>query len=164
MRVAIVLGCAALAGAVSGCSRPSETTTATPATPTAGATSSTAGANPAATSTFAPPRTTSRLDYGSRIERRFRKLDKNQDDKLAADEFPRNRGTRMLKRMDKNGDSVIDATEWSSGMLASFDKRDVNKDGSLTSNESGKKKGGRGGRRQRQGGIDDNTDEVDSGM
>ena len=97
------------------------------------------------------------------MERRFRKLDKNQDDKLESSEFPKNRGERLIKRLDTDGDGAVSADEWSKGMLARFDKRDKNRDGTLTDDEGNK--GERGGKRgRRQGGIDDETDEVDNGF
>ncbi len=134
-------------------------------TDVAGTNATTPVANAAAT--FTPPTSISRADYGGRIERRFQKLDKNKDGKLTADELPGNRGPRMLKRMDTNGDGSIDATEWSTGMLARFDKQDVNKDGNLSSDERGKRGGGKrgGGRRgNRDAPIDDSGDEVDNGF
>ncbi len=141
----VVVGVAGLA--LAGCSRAGEGN----------------AAAPAATSTFSPPVSTSRLDYGSRMERRFRKLYKNQDDKLESSEFPKNRGERMIKRLDTDGDGAVSADEWSKGMLARFDKRDKNRDGTLTDDEGNK--GERGGKRgRRQGGIDDETDEVDNGF
>lgn len=158
MRGWMVLAGAGLA--IAGCSRndAASTNVAAPA-PAATNGSATAG-----TGSFRPPTTTSRLDYGSRMERRFRRLDVNQDSKLTAAEFPNNRGARMLKRLDKNGNAAIDATEWSEGMLARFDQRDANRDGSLTSDERGGR-GERGGRRrERLGGMDDETDEVDNGF
>lgn len=122
---------------------------------------------------FSPPTSMSRADYGGRMERRFRRLDKNQDNKLAAGELPGNRGERMLRRLDTSGDGAISQDEWSQGMLARFDKRDANNDGTLTADERGKKgEGRRGGRRNRDGGgamreadtISDNGDEVDQDL
>lgn len=122
---------------------------------------------------FSPPTSMSRADYGGRIERRFRRLDKNQDNKLAVAELPGNRGTRMVRRLDTDGDGAISMQEWSQGMLARFDKRDANNDGTLTADERGKKgEGRRGGRRNRDGGepmrdadtISDNGDEVDQDL
>lgn len=126
-----------------------------------------ATATPAATAAagFSPPTTISRADYGGRTERRFRKLDKDGDGKLARTELPGGRADRLLRRMDKNGDASLDAAEWSQGMLARFDKQDVNHDGNLTSDERGKAGGGRRQRRIEQpGGIADEGDEVDNGL
>ena len=118
-----------------------------------------------ASATFAPPTSISRADYGGRTERRFQKLDKNGDLKLSTDELPGKRGPRLLKRMDTNGDGSIDATEWSTGMLARFDKQDANKDGNLTSDERGKRGGGRRGNRRNRGApIDETGDAVDNGF
>ena len=130
-------------------------------------------ATPAVASTgapagFSPPTTISRAEYGGRMERRFRKLDKDGDGKLQRTELPQKRADRIVRRMDSDGDGVITSAEWSAGMLARFDKQDANRDGNLTSDERGKrgKKGG-GRKRDRQQAaepIDDDGDEVDNGM
>ena len=82
---------------------------------------------------FVPPSVTSRLDYGSAMERRFRALDRNGDDKITPDEFPKT-DTR-LQGLDRNKDGAISAIEFSEGMLARFDRMDLNKDGTVTSEE-----------------------------
>ena len=152
--------------AVAGCSREN-----------AAVTSNSAATTPAATATsdadtraerraerrarrgegFTPKASISRADYGGRMERRFRKLDKNQDDRLTADELPERRGARMLRRLDTNGDKAISQDEWSQGMLARFDRRDANHDGTLTPDERGKK-GARGGMRRNARDMDDGAD------
>lgn len=96
---------------------------------------------------FTPPTTTSRLDYGSRMERRFQRMDANSDGKVVAAELPAGRGERQMKRLDTSGDGAIDSAEWTTGMMARFDRQDVNKDGSLTSEERGRRRGGGGGNR-----------------
>lgn len=160
MRTLVVMAAAGLA--LAGCKKEAETTSTPSATPTPSA----SGVAPPG---FTPPTSISRAEYGGRTERRFRKLDANGDGKLEASELPQKRAQRMVRRMDKNGDGSITATEWSDGMLARFDKQDVNRDGNLTSDERGKRGGG-GKRRQRQeqndgaGAIPDEGDEVDSGM
>lgn len=82
---------------------------------------------------FVPPSVLSRLDYGSSIERRFQALDRNGDGAIAASELPR--ANSRLSGLDRSGDGRITAIEWSEGMLARFDRLDLNHDGSLTSEE-----------------------------
>jgi hypothetical protein len=82
---------------------------------------------------FTPPSVTSRLDYGSMISRRFRTLDRDADDVLTGTELPR-RNTRLWK-LDRNNDDKITAIEFSEGMLARFDRMDLNHDGTVTSEE-----------------------------
>lgn len=82
---------------------------------------------------FVPPSVTSRLDFGSAMERRFRALDRNGDDYIDATELPR-RNARM-KSFDRNGDGKISAIEFSEGQLARFDRMDLNHDGTVTSEE-----------------------------
>jgi hypothetical protein len=82
---------------------------------------------------FTPPSVTSRLDFGSQMERRFRALDRNGDDVLTGDEMPR-RNSRLMA-LDRNGDGKISAIEWSEGTLAWFDKMDLNHDGVVTTDE-----------------------------
>ncbi|VVT06323.1 EF hand [Sphingomonas sp. EC-HK361] len=89
--------------------------------------------NIAAVSNYIPPSVTSRLDFGSSIERRFQALDRNADGKITKDELPRQ--DSRLARLDKNGDGVISADEFSKGLLARFDSWDLNKDGSVTTEE-----------------------------
>jgi hypothetical protein len=83
---------------------------------------------------FVPPSVTSRLDYGSAMDRRFRALDRNADDFITRDELPR-RNPRRLLALDRNGDGKISAIEFSEGMLARFDRMDLNHDGTVTSEE-----------------------------
>lgn len=82
---------------------------------------------------FRPPSVTSRLDYGSSAERRFRNLDRNGDDVLEATELPRVES--RLNQLDRNHDGEITSTEWSEGMLARFDAMDLNRDGTVTTEE-----------------------------
>jgi hypothetical protein len=92
-----------------------------------------AAAADAHAASFVPPSVTSRSDYGGMQERRFRRLDKNQDDVLTGDEMPRNNSRLMA--LDRNGDGEITSSEFSEGQIARFDAMDLNKDGSLTSDE-----------------------------
>ena len=164
MRAMIIMAAAGVMAA--GCTqRDAATDTSTPVTNTAAA----AGmGNTAATGDFSPPSSISRLDYGSRAERRFRKLDTNQDSKLNAAELPDKRGAKMLKRGDTNSDGAIDSTEWSTAMLARFDKKDKNNDGTLTTDERGGKQGKRGGKRGDSAGtaddaaIDESEEDLDN--
>ena len=84
---------------------------------------------------FVPPTTTSRSEYGGTIERRFHELDRNGDLYLTPDELPAKDSGLMA--FDKDGDGRISAKEWSKGMLARFDRDDLNHDGSVTSVEHG---------------------------
>lgn len=82
---------------------------------------------------FVPPSVISRLDFGGQAERRFRRLDRDGDDVIEKTELPA-RNSR-LAALDRNGDGRITTTEFSEGMLARFDAMDLNKDGSVTSDE-----------------------------
>ncbi len=83
---------------------------------------------------FVPPSVTSRMDYGSAMERRFRALDRNGDDRITKDELPAVNAPR-LQAYDRNKDGVITATEFSEGSLARFDQMDLNHDGTVTTEE-----------------------------
>ena len=89
-----------------------------------------ADANAAA---FVPPAVTSRVDFTSTMERRFRTLDRNADDRLDASELPR-QNSRLMS-LDRNGDGVISLIEWDEGTLKRFDQMDLNHDGTVTSDE-----------------------------
>ncbi len=82
---------------------------------------------------FVPPSVTSRIDYGTRQERRFERLDKDGDGVLAAAELPR--ATPRLLLLDRNRDGEITSSEFSEGQMNRFDAMDLNKDGTLTSDE-----------------------------
>ena len=82
---------------------------------------------------FTPPSTMSRVDYGGIVERRFHTLDHNGDLYLTPDELPTE--DSKLMALDKDGDGRISAQEWSEGMLARFDRDDLNHDGTVTSVE-----------------------------
>ena len=82
---------------------------------------------------FVPPAVTSRVDYGSAMDRRFRTLDRNGDDRVSAAEWPRQ--PARLAELDRNRDGSVSAIEWSEGMLRRFDQMDLNRDGTLTSEE-----------------------------
>lgn len=88
----------------------------------------------AAATNYTPPTVTSRLDFGSEIERRFHAADMNGDDKVVADELPE-RLRPMIARGDTNGDKALGPQEWGDLMLNWFDRNDLNKDGTLTSEE-----------------------------
>jgi hypothetical protein len=83
---------------------------------------------------FVPPSVTSRLDYGSAQERRFRRLDRNGDDYIAQAELPEKGGGR-LPGLDRNKDGRISLTEFSEGTMQRFDQMDLNHDGTVTSEE-----------------------------
>lgn len=83
---------------------------------------------------FVPPSVTSRLDYGSAMERRFRALDRDGDDKISKDELPVRNASRLLA-YDRNKDGSISAIEFSEGSLARFDAMDLNHDGTVTTEE-----------------------------
>lgn len=85
-------------------------------------------------SDYSPPTVTSRLDFGGAIERRFQRFDADADGRITPDELPE-RFRAAVPRGDQNGDNALDAAEWSDLMLSWFDENDLNKDGSLTSEE-----------------------------
>jgi len=89
----------------------------------------------ASASGFVPPSVTSRLDFGGIIERRFRTLDRNGDDRITKDELPSRNAPRLLA-LDRNKDGEISAIEYSEGMLGRFDRMDLNHDGTVTSEEA----------------------------
>lgn len=82
---------------------------------------------------FQPPSVISRVDYGSVADRRFRTLDRDGNDVITPPELPR-ADSRLLE-LDRNGDTGITMSEWGEGMLARFDGMDLNRDGTLTSEE-----------------------------
>ncbi|MEG3163857.1 hypothetical protein U1701_04550 [Sphingomonas sp. PB2P19] len=83
---------------------------------------------------FVPPSVTSRLDYGGAMERRFRALDRDGDEKIGKDELPAKTAPR-LQGYDRNKDGFISAIEFSEGSLARFDAMDLNHDGTVTTEE-----------------------------
>lgn len=88
----------------------------------------------AALSNYVPPFVMSRLDFGGVVERRFRRLDVNNDDKLSRNELPK----RLIARfdeIDRNKDGSISNEEWSAWMMRRFDAQDINHDGTVTSDE-----------------------------
>ena len=82
---------------------------------------------------FVPPSVTSRLDFGASMERRFRTLDRNADDRITKDELPS--PNARIKAFDRNKDGVITEVEWSEGTLRWFDRMDLNHYGTVTSEE-----------------------------
>lgn len=93
-----------------------------------------------AQSGFTPPSVTSRVDWGTQVERRFHDLDRNQDDQLTPDELPRE--TSRIANFDANGDKIVSEDEFSEGAMARFDRMDLNKDGTVTSEEQRTSGGG----------------------
>ena len=51
------------------------------------------------------------LDFGASMERRFRTLDRNSDDRITKDELPS--PNARIKAFDRNKDGVITEVEWS---------------------------------------------------
>lgn len=88
----------------------------------------------AALANYVPPYVLSRLDFGGVVERRFRRLDRNEDDRLVPSELPSPRAARVM-RFDTNNDGAVSNEEWSEGMLKRFDTQDLNHDGTVTSDE-----------------------------
>lgn len=82
---------------------------------------------------FVPPAVTSRVDFSSAMERRFRNLDRNGDDHLDKSELPR-QDSRLLN-LDRDKDGEISLIEWGEGTLKRFDQMDLNRDGTVTSEE-----------------------------
>lgn len=89
---------------------------------------------------FTPPAVTSRLDWGGQQERRFNRLDRNSDGKLTDVEFPR--VDSRLVRADANGDGEVTKIEFTEGAMARFDRMDLNRDGTVTSEERETSRGG----------------------
>lgn len=87
-----------------------------------------------AANNYTPPTVTSRLDFGSEIERRFHRMDVNGDDRIVADELPE-RLRPMIARGDANKDGALSPEESGDLLLDWFDRNDLNKDGTLTSEE-----------------------------
>lgn len=83
---------------------------------------------------YVPPFVMSRLDFGGVVERRFRRLDVNRDDKLTRSELPKRLQARFAE-IDRNKDGTISNEEWSAWMMARFDSQDINHDGTVTSDE-----------------------------
>ena len=82
---------------------------------------------------FTPPAVMSRVDFGTSMDRRFRELDRNADERLTSDELPRKNARLMQLDRDKNGS--VSAIEFSEGTLKRFDAMDLNHDGTVTSEE-----------------------------
>ncbi|NNG56241.1 hypothetical protein BRX36_09165 [Sphingomonas sp. S-NIH.Pt1_0416] len=87
----------------------------------------------AAKAGFVPPSVTSRVDFGSMMARRFRELDRDGNDIITADEMPTTNS--RLWALDRNKDGEITESEFFEGMLARFDRMDLNRDGTVTSEE-----------------------------
>ena len=83
---------------------------------------------------FTPPAVMSRVDFGTSMERRFRELDRNADDRLTPDEMPRQHARIM--QLDRDGDGAVSATEFSEGTLKRFDTMDLNHDGTVDYDEA----------------------------
>jgi hypothetical protein len=98
---------------------------------------------------FVPPAVTSRVDFSSTMERRFRGLDHNGDDHLDPTELPR-RNSRLMT-FDKDKDGKISLIEWSDGTLRRFDQMDLNRDGTVTSEEESEWRAARAAGRQPAG-------------
>ena len=88
----------------------------------------------AALSNYVPPFVMSRLDFGGVVERRFRRLDVNHDDRLTRNEVPRRLASRF-DAIDRDGNGAISNEEWSAWMMKRFDGQDINHDGTVTSDE-----------------------------
>ena len=82
---------------------------------------------------FHPPSVTSRIDFGTAMDRRFRQLDRNADDRITKDELPK--VNSRIEELDRDHDGVVTTIEWSEGTLNFFDRMDLNRDGTVTSEE-----------------------------
>ncbi|MGO1304922.1 MAG: hypothetical protein ACTMKV_09090 [Sphingomonas parapaucimobilis] len=87
----------------------------------------------AAKAGFVPPSVTSRVDFGSMMARRFRELDRDGNDIITADEMPTTNS--RLWELDRNKDGEITESEFFEGMLARFDRMDLNRDGPVPAEE-----------------------------
>ena len=83
---------------------------------------------------FVPPSVISRVDFGTTMDRRFRQLDRDTNDRLTSTEIAPRFKSRVMA-LDRNGDGAVSAIEWSEGMLKRFDTMDLNHDGTVTSEE-----------------------------
>ena len=90
---------------------------------------------------FVPPSVTSRVDFGSSVDQRFRALDRNGDNYITPDEMPPKSKARLMS-FDKDGDGKVSEIEFSDGQLARFDRDDLNHDGTVTSEEQQAAKAG----------------------
>jgi hypothetical protein len=90
--------------------------------------------NEAALANFVPPEVTFRNDAEARAARRFRRLDANGDDRIAADELPAN-GADRIRALDADGDNAVSRDEFVDGRMDRFDARDADDDGRLTTAE-----------------------------
>lgn len=99
-----------------------------------GGDSEVSAANQEALANYVPPYVMSRLDFGGVVERRFRRLDVNEDDKLARSELSKRLQGRF-DAIDRDRNDSISNEEWSEWMLSRFDRQDANHDGSVTSDE-----------------------------
>jgi Ca2+-binding EF-hand superfamily protein len=88
----------------------------------------------AALANYVPPFVMSRLDFGGVVERRFRRLDVNNDDKLTRNEVSKRLAPRF-DEIDRNKGGAISNEEWSAWMMQRFDAQDINHDGTVTSDE-----------------------------
>lgn len=88
----------------------------------------------AALANYVPPFVMSRLDFGGVVERRFRRLDVNNDDRLTRNEVSKRLAPRF-DEIDRNKDGAISNEEWSAWMMGRFDAQDINHDGTVTSDE-----------------------------
>jgi hypothetical protein len=103
----------------------------------------------------------SRADYLARADKRFDRMDANQDGFITADELggmgrrggnggaPAGGGgfaQRMLDRMDTNHDGKVSKDEFRAEAAARFDQADTNHDGVLDENEQAAMRSQMGGR------------------
>lgn len=82
---------------------------------------------------FNPPTVLLRGDVVPRQQRRFERLDKNNDDVLTPDEYGRR--SERLRRFDANNDGKVTKSELVEGALNRFDSQDANKDQQVTPQE-----------------------------
>lgn len=92
---------------------------------------------------FRPPTVHMRGDVVPNAQRRFERLDKNNDGFVTPDEFA-NRGAERVKRLDGDGDGRLSRSELVEGALKRFDAVDINKDGQITPDEASAARTARG--------------------
>ena len=83
---------------------------------------------------FRPPTVLARADFGMDLDKRFRKLDLNGDSILERNEWPPRYADRIAE-LDQDKDGKVTNGEFFETLMARFDAADTNQDQVLTSDE-----------------------------